>query len=86
MTARLATDSLSLHTLAELGGHTRIHFDSRGVLALLEDAYREVTGTRTNLKDHVRGAQVGLVDDSARNKREVSTQSRDGGSGARADP
>lgn len=36
------------------------------MLALFEDADREVTGTRTDLEDHVGGAQVGLVDDSVR--------------------
>jgi len=59
-----AVDSLSLHTLAQLGGHTRIHFDGGGVFALFEDADSQVTSTRPDLEDHVGRAQVGLVDDS----------------------
>lgn len=60
---------LSLDTLAQLGGHARIHLDDGGLLGLFQDADRKVTGTGTNLEHHVCWLEVGLVDDALRDKR-----------------
>ena len=67
--------ALSLHTLAQLGGHSGIHLNGRAVLALLQDADRQISSSRSDLQYHVRCAQVGLVDDTAGAKR-ISCEGR----------
>lgn len=62
----LAALARAVHTLVQLGAHARVHLDDGALLALLEDADSEVTGTRTDFEDDVGGLEVGLVDDVLR--------------------
>ena len=59
-----ADDALSLHALGELGGHARVHLDGEAVLALLQDANRQVAGAGANLEHAIGRAQVRFVDDA----------------------
>lgn len=63
------SDVLSLHTLGELGGHARIHFDDRDLFRLLQNAHRQITRTRTDFQHRVGGFEGGLVDDALGHER-----------------
>lgn len=58
--------ALALDTLGELCSHARVHLDGVARLALLEDADREIACSGADLENDIRGAKVGLVDDTAR--------------------
>lgn len=62
-------DVLSLHTLGELGSHARIHFDDRDLFRFFQNAYRQITRTRTDFQHRVGRFEGGLVDDALGHER-----------------
>lgn len=57
---------LPLHTLRQLGRHSRIHLDCNHLPRLLQDLDCKIPRSRANLQHDVRLLQPGFVDDSLR--------------------
>ena len=51
---------LALDALCEFRRHARVHFHRCAVLCLLQYSHSQVSGTRSNFKDFISWAEIGL--------------------------